>query len=576
MKKYILGINDFTDPSIAIIRNGEVKFYIEEERLNRIKHSHNIFPTKSINEAFNYLGISFKDIKAIAYNWDFKKYENGYLKKFFFNLNKKYKIDKNTKNWQIERIKNRNLKNFKKKIEKYLYSEFGYFKLPKILFFQHHFVHAFQSFVHSGFKEAIVLSMDGSGEENCTTVWKCKKDNIKKIDEFNIPHSLGWYYSAFTEFLGFKAYDGEYKLMGLAAFGNQNLKIRKKLKQILKFNDKTSMYEINPYFIHYGSHTYSGRFTDKLVKLLGRPKKSKDNFSNYHKDLAYEVQRLLEECVLKLCKKYYKITGIRNICLGGGVGLNVKLNSKIFNEKFVENIFPNPLCPDSGASVGAGLLADVKLNKSKIKPLKTLSLGPDYKARYIEKLLKENQIKFTKPKNIYNYTAKLLANKKVIGWFQGRMEAGPRALGNRSILGDPRNISTRDKINKIIKYREMWRPFCPSFLADKVSNFFCKSYDSKFMTISFDAKNNLKKIAPAIVHVDKTCRIQSVDKKYNSKFYKLIQEYYKITKVPALLNTSFNIKGEPIVCSPNDALRTFFSTGIDVLVLEGFIILKKS
>ncbi len=575
MKKYILGINDFTDPSIAIIRNGEVKFYIEEERLNRIKHSHNIFPTKSINEAFNYLGISFKNIKAIAYNWDFRKYENGHLKKFFLNLNKKYKIDKNTKSWQLERLKNRNLKKFKKKLEKNLYSEFGYFKLPKILFFQHHYVHAYQSFAHSGFKEAIVLSMDGSGEENCTTVWKCKKDNIKKIDEFNIPHSLGWYYSAFTEFLGFKAYDGEYKLMGLAAFGKENLKIRKKLKKILKFDEKKSIYELNPYFIHYGTHTYSGRYTDKLVKLLGLPKKSKDKFTNYHKDLAYEVQRLLEECVLKLCQKYYKITGIKNICLGGGVGLNVKLNSKIFNEKFVENIFPNPLCPDNGASVGAGLLADIKLNKNKVKPLKTLSLGPNYKARYIEKLLKENQIEYIKPKNIYNYTAKLLAGKKIIGWFQGRMEAGPRALGNRSILGDPRSITTRDKINKIIKYREMWRPFCPSFLAEKVNNFFQKSYDSKFMTISFNAKDNLKKIAPAIVHVDKTCRIQSVDKKYNSRFYKLIQEYYKITNVPALLNTSFNIKGEPIVCSPNDALRTFFSTGIDVLVLEGFIILKK-
>ena len=574
MKKYILGINDFTDPSIAIIKNGSILFYIEEERLNRIKHSHNVFPIKSIIEAFNYLNISFKDIEAIAYNWDFKKYENGHLKKFFMNLNKKFKIDDNTKNWQNDRLVNRNLKNFKKKLEKNLYAEFGYFKIPKILFYQHHYVHAYQSFVHSGFKDAIVLSMDGSGEENCTTVWKCKNNKIKKIDEFNIPNSLGWYYSAFTEFLGFKAYDGEYKLMGLAAFGKENLKLRKKISNILKFDIKTTRYELNPYFIHYGSHSYSGRFTDNLVKLLGFPKKSKEKFTTFHKDLAFEVQRLLEECVLMLCKKYFKITGIRNICLGGGVGLNVKLNSKIFNQKFVNKIFPNPLCPDNGASVGAALLADIKLNKSKVKPLKSLSLGPDYKDQYIKKLLIENQIKFQTPKNIYSYTAKLLAQKKIVGWFQGRMEAGPRALGNRSILGDPRSVITRDKINKIIKYREMWRPFCPSFLADKVDEFFYKSYDSKFMTISFDANKVLKKLAPAIVHIDKTCRIQSVDKKNNSNFYKLIKEYYNITKVPALLNTSFNIKGEPIVCSPNDALRTFFSTGIDVLVLEKYVILK--
>ena len=417
--------------------------------------------------------------------------------------------------------------------------------------------------------------MDGSGEENCTTVWVCENNKIKKIDEFNIPHSLGWYYSAFTEFLGFKAYDGEYKLMGLAAYGKKNAIIKKKLEKILKFNNKEKKYKLNPYFIHYGKHTYSGRFTDKLVKLLGPPKKLKEKFSKYHKDLAYEVQNLLEECVIKLCKKYFEKTGIKNLCLGGGVGLNVKLNSKIFNEQYIENIFPNPLCPDNGASVGAALLADMKLNKNKVKSLNTLSLGPEYKNDEIKKILTENQIEFIKPKNIYKFTANQLAKKKIVGWFQGRMEAGARALGNRSILGDPRFISTRDKINKIIKYREMWRPFCPSFMDDKINDYFDKSYNSKFMTISFKANNKLKMIAPAIVHIDNTSRIQAVHKKYNSKFYKLINEYFKITNVPTLLNTSFNIKGEPIVCSPSDALRTFFSTGIDVLILEKYAILKK-
>ena len=574
MKKYILGINDLGDPSISIVKNGRIVFHIEEERLNRIKHSNNIFPIKSIKEAFKYLDISFKDIQAITYNWNFRKYQNGHLKKFFYNLNNRFEVDNYTKVWQSERLKNRTLSNFKKKIEKNIYTEFGIIKIPKILFYSHHYVHAFQSYIHSGFKRAICLSMDGSGEENCTTVWQCENNKIKKIDEINIPNSLGWYYSAFTEFLGFKAYDGEYKVMGLAAFGNKNLQIRKKINKVLKFNEKLKTYELNPYYIHYGQHSYSGRFTDKLVKLLGEPKKPNAKVLRYHKDLAYEVQRLLEECVLKLCKKYFIQTGIKNICLGGGVGLNVKLNSKIFKQKYIENIFPNPLCSDSGAAAGSALIADTKLNKSKIKPLISLSLGPDYKDKYIENLLKENKIKFYKPKNLYSYTAKLLAQKKIVGWFQGRMEAGPRALGNRSILGDPREINTRDKINSIIKYREMWRPFCPSILSEKVKDFFQNSYDSKFMAIAFNAKNNLKKIAPAIVHVDNTCRIQSVNKKHNSQFYKLIYEFYKITKVPTLLNTSFNIKGEPIVCSPNDALRTFFSTGMDVLVLEKYIILK--
>jgi carbamoyltransferase len=574
MKKYILGINDLGDPSISIVKNGKIVFYIEEERLNRIKHSNNIFPIRSIKEAFRYLNISFNDIQAIAYNWNFNKYQNGYLESFFLNLNKKYKVDKISKKWQLDRLKNRNLTNFRNKIKKNIFSEFGIIKTPKILFYSHHYVHAYQSFIHSNFKKAICLSMDGSGEENCTTVWIGENKKIKKIDEINIPNSLGWFYSAFTEYLGFKAYDGEYKVMGLAAFGKKNLIIRKKINKILKFNEKLKIYELNPYYIHYGSHNYSGRFTDKLVKLLGPPKKPNETMLQFHKDLAFEVQNLLEIIVIKLCEKYFNKTGIRNICLGGGVALNVKLNSKIFKQKFIDNIFPNPLCPDNGAAAGSALIADANLNKSKINSLNSLSLGPGYKDKYIEKLLKENKINFFKPKNLSLHIAKLLASKKIVGWFQGRMEAGARALGNRSILGDPRDIKTRDKINKIIKYREMWRPFCPSILSEKVKDYFPKSYNSKFMTISFDANKDLKKIAPAIVHIDNTCRIQAVNKKNNSSFYKLIHEFYYITGVPILLNTSFNIKGEPIVCSPNDALRTFFSTGMDVLVLEKCVIIK--
>ena len=491
-------------------------------------------------------------------------------------MRKKYKVDQNTIDWQNKRLRTRNLKNLKKKIKDYLCKELGTEILPKIVFYSHHYVHAFQSFKHSNFKEAICITIDGSGEENCTVIWKCKDSKIKKIYEINMPHSLGWLYSAFTEFLGFKSYDGEYKLMGLAAYGKKNISLRKKISKIIQIDKKKNTYFINPKYIHYGNHTYSNRFTDQMVELFKRkPKKEFEKFSSWHKDLAFEVQNALESSVLLLCKSSFEKTGINNFCLGGGVALNVKLNSKIFKENYIKNLFVNPLCADSGASAGSALTADFQLNKSKCKPLNSLALGPSYNTNYITKILHANKIEFFKPKKLNTYIAKELSKKKVIGWFNGSMEAGPRALGNRSILADPRHKSMSQKINKIIKYREIWRPFCPSILKEEVGNFFHDSFDSKFMTISFHANKKIKKLAPAIVHVDNTCRIQSVDKIYNRKYYNLIKEFYKLTGVPILLNTSFNIKGEPIVCNPSDALRTFFSTGLDILVINS-VVIKKS
>ena len=217
----ILGINDMVDPSISLVKNGKLLFYIEEERLNRIKHSHNIFPLKSIEVALKKFKISINDLECIAYNWDFKKYSGGHMRNFFNKFNKQFKIDKDTKKWQIERLSKRNLENFKKKIETNLRKKFTFSKLPPIKYYSHHFVHAFQSHFHSGFKESLCITIDGSGEENCTVIWKCKNEKLEKIKEINMPNSLGWYYAAFTEYLGFKAYDGEYKLMGLASYGKK-------------------------------------------------------------------------------------------------------------------------------------------------------------------------------------------------------------------------------------------------------------------------------------------------------------------------------------------------------------------
>ena len=363
--------------------------------------------------------------------------------------------------------------------------------------------------------------------------------------------------------------------MGLASYGNRNNFFKKKIDQILSINNKIKCYELNPKFIHIGKHTYSGRFTDTLAKFFGRePRKSSDKIKKWHMDLAYEVQSKLEEVVTDIYNKYSYLTGIKNLVIGGGVGLNVKMNSKLYSQDNCEKIFPNPLCADNGASAGSALLADFKFNNNKPEVLSTLAVGPEYSDKEVIKILTQNKIKYHHISNIFKYTAEKISKGKVIAWFQGKMEGGARALGQRSILGDPRDKNMANKINKIIKYRELWRPFCPSILKEYIKDYFENSYDSKFMTISFKANLKLQRMAPSIVHVDNTCRIQSVSKIHNDKFYRLINEFYKITTVPVLLNTSFNIKGEPIVCSPNDAIRTFYATGIDELVINNFVIKK--
>ncbi len=364
--KIILGINDMVDPSISLVKDGKLLFYIEEERLNRIKHSHNIFPIKSIEMALKRFDISIDDLQCISYNWDFNKYSGGYMKNFFRKFNTKYRVDQNTIKWQKERLNKRNLINFKKKLEFNLRKKFEFSKLPPIKFFSHHFVHAFQSHFHSGFRNSLCITIDGSGEENCTVIWKCKNNKFSKLKEINMPNSLGWFYAAITEYLGFKAYDGEYKLMGLASYGKSNKNIEKKLNKVLKINHKTNEYELNPKYIHHGKHSFSGRYTDNLVKLFGKvPRKENQKIKSWHKDLAFEVQSQLERAVLNLFKKYSVLTGINNLTIGGGVGLNVKMNSKLFNSKFCSNIFPNPLCADNGASAGSAMVADFILNKKK-------------------------------------------------------------------------------------------------------------------------------------------------------------------------------------------------------------------
>lgn len=572
----ILGIfYDGADPSASILVDGEIIAFAEEERFIRIKHATDYFPNKAIQYCLEEAKISIKEIDYITYGWDCPKYSNGFMEKFYTDLKSQFNVDEKTTVWQKRLLFFFNEESQRQNIYYNLRKVFGDVQFPEIKFIPHHYTHAFSAYFYSKFQEAVILTIDGSGDENCTVVWKAVGSKITPLQKINIPHSLGWYYAAFTEYLGFKAYNGEYKVMGLAAYGKKDEQLLDKVRNVLKI-EKNSLYRINPEYIFYGSHRYSERFTDKLLELFGKmPRLPDEEITSWHENIAWAVQYCLEETVLKLVEKFVKETGIRNVCISGGVGLNIKMNEKIFESGLVDDIFVQPICSDTGTSFASAACLYFQLTGKRPKPMNNVYLGPSFSSGEIEQYLNLCKLEYRTSDDIAKETAKLLAQHKIVGWFQGRMEGGPRALGSRSILANPTVSSAKDRVNEVIKFREYWRPFCPSMLEEGASKYLRKYTDAPFMILGFQVNPETAGEIPAVVHVDNTVRVQLVSSNVNPLYHRLISEFEKETGVNVILNTSFNIKGEPIVCTPQDAIRTFFATGIDALAIGDCLIQKK-
>jgi carbamoyltransferase len=571
----IIGYFHGNDPSACLVSDGEVVAYVEEERLLRFKHARGIFPIRSIDFCLKRASLTLEDVDYFAYGWDVPRYTNGSMRTFFDSVNNKYPPDQGTVKWQRSVISWFNEANVKERLRQALVKFYGETDTPELRFYPHHASHAVAAYFMSPFDEALILTTDGSGDSQCASLWHGKGNRLKLIYEVNIPDSLGWFYAAITEFLGFEAYDGEFKVMGLAAYGRENLAFRDALEQVVQANSNGFDYHVCPKYIHHGPHTYSDRFTDHLVEILGLfPRQGEVPLSEIHEDLAFEAQRLLQERTLRLLSHFREQTGLRNLCLGGGVALNVKMNSKIHKSGLFDDIHIFPIPSDSGTSIGAALGVCYEFTEKRPQPLRHVFWGPSYSDNEIEIQLRGCGLTYRKCRDIAEDTAKLIANGKVVGWFQGRMEGGPRALGARSILADPRYVESRDRVNAAIKFREYWRPFCPSLTEESAARFMHNSAPAPFMILAFEAKEEARRLIPAVVHVDNTMRVQTVDRDSNLRYHRLLKAFERCTGVPVLLNTSFNIKGEAIVCSPRDALRTFWSTGIDALAIGSCLVEK--
>lgn len=573
----LLGYFHGIDPAAAVIVDGKVVAYIEEERLVRYKHAPNMFPIRSIVQCLKIAGLEVTDIDAAVWGLDAHRYGSGDMARFYQEVNRRFPPDNATLHWQQRNVGMLAPPALERTYRNAIVRSFGIApdKVPPLTFYPHHRTHAAAAFYLSPHEEALVFTVDGSGDSDCTTLWHGKGSTLELLHKIEIPHSLGWFYAAITEFLGFDAYDGEYKVMGLAAYGKEDVDIRGKLEKIVRVGAAGFDYEVDPKFIHHGAHTYSERFTDALPELIGMPpRQGPKKIEPIHESIAFEAQRLLEETTIRLLTHFRRETGLRTLCIAGGVGLNVKMNSRIHRMALFDRVSAFPIPTDSGLAIGAPIGHWVDHTGRRPPPLDHVYLGPGYDDDEIENQLRQCGLAYRRPDDLPDATAELLAGGKVVAWFQGRLEGGPRALGGRSILADPRTIEARDRVNAAIKFREYWRPFCPSLTVESAERYLKRSAPAPFMILAFEATQLASQQVPAVVHVDQTMRVQTVDRDVNPRYHAMLQAFEARTGVPVVLNTSFNVKGEAIVCTPREALRTFFATGIDALAIGAFIVEK--
>jgi len=559
--KYIIGINAFhANSSVCLIKNNQIVFAVEEERFNRIKNWYG-FPTESLNYIINKYSIKFNEVEKITFN--FNKNSSFFDKLFYLLTNIKNTLllfKKKSFNKKYQCI------NELKKINFYAYD--------KIYFVDHHLCHLNYSLLTSNYNEALCISVDGFGDFLSSRIALFRNNKLKDIAKVKFPHSLGIFYQSITQYLGYKNYGDEYKVMGLSAYGNKYIDFFDELvsfstKNLYKLNLKYfNHYKINPEIINSnGSISYLDLYNENLkVKLK---KYNKEN-------IAYSLQKKYEDILFNIINFYSDRYQIYNLCLSGGCALNSLANGKIYENTKIKSIHISSTPHDAGGSLGSALTYIYNKN-SNFRISHSNYLGPKFSNDEIKNVLKDYKeltYKLLNEEELIINASKSLAEGKIIGWFQDSLEWGPRSLGNRSILANPSISDMKDKINKKIKRRESFRPFAPSIIKEEFFNWFDAYEDEPFMIKVYKFKKNKLSLVPSVCHVDNTGRVQTVSKQNNLKYYNLIKSFFDITSIPMLLNTSFN-ENEPVVCSPTEAVNCFIRNDIDEIYIQNYIVTKK-
>ncbi|MDP6845841.1 MAG: carbamoyltransferase C-terminal domain-containing protein [Candidatus Nanoarchaeia archaeon] len=565
---YILGLNSaYHESSVCLIKDGEIVAIAEEERFNRKKHGKSArtdnpdeLPVKALNYCLEKAGITLTDVHYVGYS-----------------LNPKVRLQKNANHKHPYKVTSEDFGTkegeelfYQKNLEvENKVKELGF--SGRFLYLNHHDCHAASSYIVSEFKEAAVMVVDGIGEFESTTLYKGTGNKLEKIQSLEFPNSLGFLWEKLSKYLGFSEYDA-CKVMGLASYGDSKV-FQDRIRKLIDVKENGT-FTIDDTIIQFRNEDYSG-----LESLFGLDKRSEPvrkvgKRTQDYADLAAALQEVTEEVVIKLARTIKDETGAKNLCLSGGVALNCVANGKLLEERIFEDVFVQPAANDAGTALGAAFyIWNQVLNKPRESIFDSACLSAEFSDEEIKNTLDEGSLSYELVEDVTKKAAQLLAEGNVVSWFQGAMEVGPRALGNRSILCDPRKKDAVALLNHKVKHREAFRPFCPSVLVDKASEWFDLNgtipSPAKYMLSAFNVLDYRKGIIPAVTHVDGTARIQAVQK--DTKYYRLIEEFEKLTGVPVVLNTSFNDQ-EPIVCNPEDAVKTFLKTRIDYLVIGNFIV----
>jgi len=564
---YILGISCFYhDSGAALLRDGQLLAAAEEERFNRRKH-YNGFPSLAIDYCLREAGITVDGIDHIVfYEKPLVKFSR-ILETILTEWPRSYSVWlRSMPLWLSTKINQRRM------IQKELDTD------KEILFCPHHLSHAASAFLPSEFEESAIITADGVGEWTTTAWGTGRGTDIDLAKEIRFPHSVGLFFSAVTAYLGFRVNDAEWKVMGLAPYGTP--RFADEFRKVVDIKDDGSFRLNMKYFAHTTSPDRP--FSRHWEELFGQPQRPRETeLTDFHSDIAASGQQIVEEIMVAMGRHVHESTGMDNLCVGGGVGLNCVANWRILKESGFERIFIQPAAGDSGGALGAALyIHNTVLKKPRVFTMDQACFGPSFSTVKIVEVLQRNGAEYElleKEEDLLKRTAQWIADGKVVGWFQGRLEFGPRALGSRSLLGDARNPKMKDIINAKVKFREKFRPFAPSVAREHAHEYFDmpEGMDAPFMLLVPDVLPEKREVIPAVTHEDGTARVQTVTEEFNGRYYRLIKTFGALTGVPVVINTSFNVRGEPIVCTPQDAWNTYVNTGIDVLVIGNHVVTRK-
>ncbi len=556
----VLGVNCFAhDTSAALVSDGKLVAYVEEERLNRKKHATD-FPRLAIQWCLDRAGLSPRELDAVAFAY---RPFLDYARALRHDILPRFPLS--WKRMAVQTYVDLRLHAKAKEFRRL----FGY--SGPIHFVEHHLAHAAAAFLSSPFETALVLTIDRGGDYVSTAAYLCQGTRFRLLARVMNPHSLGELYSAVTWWLGFTPNWDEAKVMALAAFGRPTYE-REFLSMVRPLKDGRFRVDLS----WAGWHLERGWVSRRFLRRFGPPRRPRDPITHHHEDVAWGVQRVTEEAALHFARKMARrAPRVEGLCISGGVALNSVMNTRLILEGPFEKAFIPPPAGDAGNAIGAALLTWSRLTgKPRVFEMSHAYWGPDYTDHELRRTLEERKVPYRKVDDPSETAADLIAAGKIIGWFQGRAEAGPRALGNRSILADPRPPGMKDTINREVKHREPFRPFAPTILAEEAPKWFHPYTPSPFMLRVLPVRPELREKVPAVLHVDGSARLQTLEEHQNPLYYRLIKAFERRTGIPMVLNTSFNDKGEPMVCSPADALRTFYGTGLDALIMGNYLVEK--